>query len=244
MTISSQTHRSQPRPRRTASRAVAATRCVGFSTPRRRCSRGEGAGGRSSRRVSPRRQGSGASVGSSWLLYFRRQGARSRRRRHLALPLLRPLVTDSIAEVRGGRMPGDPLADPVRAVLESPSSAGFRGRCSGYPVRCVCCSARMQHRATIRDVTRPLRMEVGRTARSVLLAVHWPHGGAGIVSESLRRGDCSCSPGDGAASREAVRLRPRRAIHPTVLRGGPRDGSRHILHLPLGRAQGEGEQGR
>jgi AcrR family transcriptional regulator len=103
-------------------------------------------------------------------------------------------VTDSIAEVVEADA-RDPLADPVRAVLDA-VVAGFRGS-AGF--RALWFSPlRTEH---IRDVTRPLRTEVGARLER-LLAVHWPHAGAG---ERITAARMFVLAGDGLL-REAFRL--------------------------------------
>jgi AcrR family transcriptional regulator len=116
------------------------------------------------------------------------------------------VVTDSIAEVVEADA-RQPLTDPVRAVLDA-VVAGFRGS-AGF--RALWFSPlRTEH---IRDVTRPLRTEVGGLLER-LLAVHWPHAGAG---ERITAARMFVLAGDGLL-REAFRLDPEG--DPTVLAEG------------------------
>jgi AcrR family transcriptional regulator len=116
------------------------------------------------------------------------------------------VVTDSIAEVVEADA-RQPLTDPVRAVLDA-VVAGFRGS-AGF--RALWFSPlRTEH---IRDVTRPLRTEVGALLER-LLAVHWPHAGAG---ERITAARMFVLAGDGLL-REAFRLDP--DGDPTVLAEG------------------------
>jgi AcrR family transcriptional regulator len=116
------------------------------------------------------------------------------------------VVTDSIAEVVEADA-RQPLTDPVRAVLDA-VVAGFRGS-AGF--RALWFSPlRTEH---IRDVTRPLRTEVGGLLER-LLAVHWPHAGAG---ERITAARMFVLAGDGLL-REAFRLDP--DGDPTVLAEG------------------------
>jgi AcrR family transcriptional regulator len=116
------------------------------------------------------------------------------------------VVTDSIAEVVEADA-RQPLTDPVRAVLDA-VVAGFRGS-AGF--RALWFSPlRTEH---IRDVTRPLRTEVGGLLER-LLAVHWPHAG---TAERITAARMFVLAGDGLL-REAFRLDP--DGDPTVLAEG------------------------
>jgi AcrR family transcriptional regulator len=115
-------------------------------------------------------------------------------------------VTDSIAAVveADGR---EPVADPVGAVLDA-VVAGFRGS-AGF--RALWFSPLRTER--IRDVTRPLRADVG-VLIAHLLAVHWPHAAAADRTTAARM---FVLAGDGLL-REAFRLDP--GGDPTVLAEG------------------------
>jgi AcrR family transcriptional regulator len=115
-------------------------------------------------------------------------------------------VTDSIAEVVEADA-REPLVDPVEAVLDA-VVAGFRGS-AGF--RALWFSPLRTER--IRDVTRPLRTEVGALIER-LLAVHWPHAGTG---ERITAARMFVLAGDGLL-REAFRLDP--DGDPTVLAEG------------------------
>jgi AcrR family transcriptional regulator len=115
-------------------------------------------------------------------------------------------VTDSIAEVVEADA-REPCLDPGGAVLDA-VVAGFRGS-AGF--RALWFSPLRTER--IRDVTRPLRTEVGALIER-LLAVHWPHAGAG---ERITAARMFVLAGDGLL-REAFRLEPEG--DPTVLAEG------------------------
>jgi AcrR family transcriptional regulator len=103
-------------------------------------------------------------------------------------------VTASIAEVVEEDV-RKPLADPVAAVLYV-VAAGFRG---SPGLRALWFSPLRSER--VRDVTRPLRAEAGASLER-LLAVHWPHAGAGERAIAARM---LVLAGDGLL-REAFRL--------------------------------------
>jgi AcrR family transcriptional regulator len=105
-------------------------------------------------------------------------------------------VTDSIAAVVEEDV-RKPLADPVAAVLYL-VAAGFRG---SPGLRALWFSPLRTER--VRDVTRPLRTEAGASLVR-LLAVHWPHAGAGERTIAARM---LVLAGDGLL-REAFRLAP------------------------------------
>jgi AcrR family transcriptional regulator len=115
-------------------------------------------------------------------------------------------VTDAIAEVVEADA-REPLADPVGGVLAA-VAAGFRGS-AGF--RALWFSPLRTER--IRDVTRPLRVEVGAQLER-LLAVHWQQAGAAERATAARM---FVLAGDGLL-REAFRLDP--DGDPTVLEEG------------------------
>jgi AcrR family transcriptional regulator len=115
-------------------------------------------------------------------------------------------ITDSIAAVAEADV-REPVADPVRAVLDA-VVAGFRGS-PGF--RALWFSPLRTE--GIRDVTRPLRTDVGVLIER-LLAVHWPHA---ATAERTTAARMFVLAGDGLL-REAFRLDP--AGDPTVLGEG------------------------
>jgi AcrR family transcriptional regulator len=132
-------------------------------------------------------------------------------------------VTDSIAAVVEADA-REPVADPVGAVLGAVvahlrGSAGFRALWFS--------SLRTER---IRDVTRPLRTDVGARLER-LLAVHWPHAGAGDRAIAARM---LVLAGDGLL-REAFRLDA--AGDPTVLAEGQAMIDAYLVSR-LGEAQG------
>jgi AcrR family transcriptional regulator len=132
-------------------------------------------------------------------------------------------VTDSIAAVVEADA-REAVGDPVGAVLDA-VAAGFRDS-AGF--RALWFSAlRTEH---IRDVTRPLRVEVGARLER-LLAVHWPHAGAGKRTTAARM---FVLAGDGLL-REAFRLDS--DGDPTVLAEGHAMIEAYLISR-LGEAQG------
>src|SRR4051794_34507614 len=115
-------------------------------------------------------------------------------------------ITESIAAVVDADA-REPVADPVRAVLDA-VVAGFRGS-AGF--RALWFSPLRTE--GIRDVTRPLRTDVGALIER-LLAVHWPDAAPAQRATAARM---FVLTGDGLL-REAFRLDP--AGDPTVLAEG------------------------
>ena len=115
-------------------------------------------------------------------------------------------VTDAIAAAVHADA-AEPVDDPVQAVLDAVVAA-FRGS-AGF--RALWFSPLRTER--IRDVTRPLRTEVGALVER-LLAVHWPQTDAGARAVAARM---LVLAGDGLL-REAFRLDP--DGEPTVLEEG------------------------
>jgi AcrR family transcriptional regulator len=115
-------------------------------------------------------------------------------------------VTEAIAAVVEADV-SEPLADPVGTLLDA-VAAGFRGS-AGF--RALWFSPLRTER--MRDVTRPLRTEVGARLER-LLAGHWPQAGAGERATAARM---LVLAADGLL-REAFRLDP--DGDPTVIAEG------------------------